>query len=155
LVRALADRYSGNAADAEDILQEVFWRVWRGAEGWMADRAKVSTWIYRIAMNCCIDWGRRESRRPKSTAQLETEIPDDVVVADQVVADRAVLNAVKSEIALLPERQRFALLLAVSNDSSTREIAEVMEITEGAAEQLLVRARKRLRGAVRRADDGG
>lgn len=148
-VRAIAYRFTGNATDAEDIVQEVFWRVWKGAAGWSPDRAKLSTWLYRITMNCCIDWSRREKRRPKGSEAALLEMIDPAAGPDRISSARSVLKAVREALLQLPHAQRFALLLSLVAGRSAREIGAAMQISEGAAEQLLVRARRTLRDAVR------
>ena len=54
-VLAVARRTLGDEAEAEDVAQEVFLRLWRQAEKWQGGRAQVSTWLYRVTVNACID----------------------------------------------------------------------------------------------------
>ena len=107
--------------------------------------ASRSTWIYRIALNRCIDLDRRKKvRRLVGLDTVEDPVePDPGAEHGAVVRDE--LKAVSRDIQALPARQRAAILLAASGDISTSEIAARLGISDGAAEQLLVRARRTLR----------
>jgi len=144
-IRSLALRFTGSAADAEDIVQDTFWSVWRKAGRWDARGVKVSTWIYRIALNRCIDLDRR--RKVRRAVGLDTV--DDPVEpapgAEHGAVVRDELKAVTADVKALPARQRAAILLASTGDVATTEIAARLGVSEGAAEQLLVRARRTLR----------
>lgn len=144
-LNALALRFTGSAADADDIVQETFWSVWRNAAGFEARGVKVSTWLYRITLNRCIDLDRR--RKVRRLVGLET-VADPVAPepgAEHGAAMRSELAAVAADIRALPARQRAAILLAASGEAGTGDIAEKLGISDGAAEQLLVRARRTLR----------
>ncbi|MEP3276911.1 MAG: sigma-70 family RNA polymerase sigma factor [Stappiaceae bacterium] len=147
-VHGLARRFTGNASDAEEIAQEVFWTVWKSAKKWHPGKARFSTWLYRVTLNKCIDWDRR--RRFKNFFSFS--VPDDLIDnkpgADQVIEDRNNLDVLRSHILKLPSRQRAALLLSSQMERSNKEIAAILEITPGAVEQLLVRARRTLRNAL-------
>lgn len=149
-VQAVARRFAPTAADAEEIAQGVFMRVWQAAEGWKGE-SRVTTWIYRITVNACIDWKRR--RRFAWLPLPEAfEVPDPGPDAERGLTGRRSLEVVARAVAGLSARQRLALALSVEEELSNRDIAEVMEVSEGAVEQYLVRARRRLRDAVRRSD---
>jgi RNA polymerase sigma-70 factor, ECF subfamily len=146
---AFAGRYLGNRAEGEDIAQEVFLRVWRTAGSYDPARAKVTTWIYRIAVNLCIDRQRRNRFWRifgRADAQdLADILPDTAPDATAVLAGRQTLARVQAGIASLPERQRMAIMLCAVAGLDTQEIALAMATTAGAVEQLLVRARRTLR----------
>lgn len=144
-IHALARRFTGSTADADDVVQDVFWSVWRKADRWDPRGVKVSTWIYRIALNRCIDLDRRKKvRRLVGLDTVEDPVEPDPGAEHGAVV-RGELKAVSRDIQALPARQRAAILLAASGDISTSEIAARLGISDGAAEQLLVRARRTLR----------
>jgi len=137
-----ASRFLSNANEAEDVVQESLLKVWRNAERWQADKAKVSTWIYSITHNLCIDLYRRK-RLDTVSLDEALETPEAPELSD--------LNALEISqhlsIALqaLPERQRSALLLCYYQGMSAQEAASVMSVSNSAVESLLARARRALR----------
>lgn len=154
-VRAVALRFSGNAADADDVTQQAFLAAWRDAANWQRGRARFSTWIYRVAVNRCIDLARRRRVRSWLSLDAVAEPEDAAPGAAELAVQRSELAAVRRDILALPEKQRAALLLAVQAEKSMAEIGEALGVSAGAAEQLLVRARRALRERAReRMQDG-
>lgn len=137
-----------NPADAEDVAQEVFLRVWRQAARYDPARAAVSTWIWRIAINLCIDRNRRLGVRRFLGLEAAPEAQDESPDAETALDGRQRLGLAQAAIADLPERQREAILLRAAGGMTTAEIAATMGIGPGAVEQLLVRARANLRRAL-------
>ena len=148
-VRAVALRFSGNAADADDVAQAAFLAAWREAPNWQSGRARFSTWLYRVAVNRCIDLARRRRVRSWLSLDVVAEPEDEAPSAADLAVQRSELAAVRRDIRALPEKQRAALLLAVQAEKSTAEIGEALDVSAGAAEQLLVRARRTLRERAR------
>jgi RNA polymerase sigma-70 factor, ECF subfamily len=152
---AIATRYLGNHAEAEDVVQETFFRIWSHATRFDPDRAKATTWIYAIAVRLCIDRLRRLKLRRLfglgAGMDAAEEIGDPAPATDQALGDRQTLELTRKAITALPDRQRMALLLAAVGGLDTARIAETLDITPGAVEQLLVRARRNLRGSLPRA----
>ncbi len=139
---ALARRMLGNAADAEDVVQDVFVQVWTRAAQWQPGKAKVSTWLYRVTANRCLD----HHRRPKVQAlDPEFEPADERPDAEAALGDRQREAALNRAIAALPDRQRAAIALCYSGGLSNIEAAETLEISVEALESLLSRARRTLR----------
>ena len=140
LVR-LAARMLGNVVDAEDVVQEAYVKAYRAlTTGEFDGRANVSTWLYRIVTNQAIDAMRGRARRPKPTDTAD-ESTSDLASAEQKMA-LAELSDFMSE---LPPDQRAALVLKAVEGMTSPEIAEVLQCSEGAVEQRLVRARAALR----------
>jgi RNA polymerase sigma-70 factor (ECF subfamily) len=146
---ALAIRITGNRSDAEEIVQEAFLRTWKKAPDW-TDRnelvgAQFTTWFTRVLVNLCIDRRRRPGLSPlEAAAEIEASDPGgyDVVSRNQTSA------RVLAALADLPERQRAALTLCHWDGRTNIEAAEILEISVGALESLLVRARRTLRDAL-------
>jgi RNA polymerase sigma-70 factor, ECF subfamily len=136
-------RMMGNQADAEEIAQEVFLRVWTHAERWEPGRAQFGTWLHRVAANLCLD----RLRRRRGTADID-EMPD--LVSGELAPD-ARLEAdelaarVEEALQQLPERQRAAIVLSYYQELSNGETAEVLDVTIEAVESLLSRGRRQLR----------
>jgi RNA polymerase sigma-70 factor (ECF subfamily) len=144
---ALAGRITGNSSDAEEIVQEAFLRTWLKAPEWEAHdarsgRARFSTWFYRVLVNLCID--RRRRPRPVPLEAAAHVADPDPGAFDRLARDESA-RRVKAALARLPERQRAALALCHFEEMSNLEAATVLEVSVGALESLLVRARRNLR----------
>jgi RNA polymerase sigma-70 factor (ECF subfamily) len=140
LVR-LAARMLGNVVDAEDVVQEAYVKAYRAlSTGEFDGRANVSTWLYRIVTNQAIDAMRGRARRPKATDTAD-ETMSDLASAEQKLA----LAELSDWMSDLPADQRAALVLKAVEGLTSPEIADVLQCSEGAVEQRLVRARAALR----------
>jgi RNA polymerase sigma-70 factor (ECF subfamily) len=142
-VHRLASRVLGNAADADEVAQDTFLRVWEHAPRWKP-KAKFSTWLFRMAHNLCID--RLRARRPTEEAALDV-MGDDGASAREVER-HATATSVRAAVAALPARQRIALSLCHFEEMTNIEAAEVMGVSVEALESLLSRARRTLRGTL-------
>lgn len=140
-IHAFAYRMLGSRAEAEEISQETFLRLWEHAARYVPS-AKPSTWIYRIAHNLCVDRLRR--RREKASAILPDELPASERPSG-LFLERQVADAVQRALAELPERQRAAMGLVHYQGLSNAEAAEVLGVGVRALESLLARARRQLK----------
>ncbi|WP_225765973.1 sigma-70 family RNA polymerase sigma factor [Inquilinus sp. Marseille-Q2685] len=147
-VRGLALGFGGRADEADDIAQDVFLMLWRRPDAWRPGQAAFTTWLYRVVANRCLDRARRRRLRRWLPFGNGPEPADDAPTALTTLSGRDRLAAVARLIRTLPERQRLALLLAVQGGRSNAEIAAILGISQGAAEQLLVRARRTLRAVI-------
>jgi RNA polymerase sigma-70 factor, ECF subfamily len=130
-------------AEAEEIVQEALFRLWRQADGWRP-RAKVATWLHQVVYRLAIDSLRR--RRPSVELDaLESEADEETVAPEMRLIRIDNVNAVRVAVAALPERQRSALALCHFQELNQADAAAVMGIGERAYESLLARARRRLR----------
>jgi RNA polymerase sigma-70 factor, ECF subfamily len=132
-----------NTAEADDIAQEAFLRVWRNASGFDPDRARFSTWFNRIVVNLAIDYARKPRNDPARNEPIEEhlEIPADGESALARLLVKEQQQAMAKALACLPERQRAAIALFHFEDLSARECAETMGLNGKAFESLLHRAR--------------
>lgn len=143
---ALAARITLNRSDAEEVVQEAFLRVWVKAPGWRPQTetggAQFGTWFHRILVNLSID-----RRRKPVSDELDKagEIADDKPSALDTLAETETSRRVNAAVADLPERQRAALALCHFEGMSNIEAAEVLGLSIGAVESLLVRARRSLK----------
>lgn len=144
-LRVLALRFAGGAAEADDVVQETFVSFWRTASRWQPGGPPLGAYLTRIAVNRAIDGDRRRRVRRFFGLEEANEVADTTPAADDQLSGRRELEAVTSDLQDLPARQRTAILLAAEGDLSNGEIGEIMGLTEGAVEQLLVRARRTLR----------
>ena len=138
-ILALAARMLGDAAEAEDVAQETFMRIWRHASGWRQGQARFDTWIHRVALNLCYDRLRR--RREWVTDELP-EVADDAPLPDAMPGDEQ--RRVNQALQRLAPRQREAIVLVYYQELSNIEAAGAMQISVDALESLLARGRRAL-----------
>ena len=129
-IYALAYRVIGRDEDARDVCQETFLRAFRALPGFRG-QAKFSSWIYRIALNLCRDWIRRQRRAPVSQipedmdlGELAAERGPSETVEDLVIR-RQMTGLVESAMSTLPEEQRTAIILKEYHGMTFQEIAEL------------------------------
>ena len=137
---AYADRLLGQPAEAEDVAQETFLRLWKDAGRWQP-RARLSTWLHRMAHNLCID--RLRKRRETSPEHLDRQSAGDR--PSTLLARKQIAQQVDAALHGLPERQRAAIQLVHYQGLTNIETAEVLDVGVEAVESLLSRARKTLR----------
>jgi RNA polymerase sigma-70 factor (ECF subfamily) len=153
---AIAGRMVASRADADDIVQEAFLRCWQKAPTWRpvdsaAATAQFTTWLHRIVVNLCIDRKRRGSPVPLDHApDVAADGPD----ALETLARAETSQHMAAAVARLPARQRAALVLCYYEDMTNIEAAAVLELSVGAIESLLVRARRTLRKTLRPREEG-
>ncbi|MFN0022306.1 MAG: RNA polymerase sigma factor [Parvularculaceae bacterium] len=142
----------GERAGAEDASQETFLRVWKSAYRWKPGRATFETWLYRVAVNVCID--RLRARKDHAPAEEAAGLADEAPLADAdlIAAERK--RTLNAALGALPERQRLAIVLVHYQEMTNIEAAAVMEVSVDAFESLLSRARRSLKEILlpRRAD---
>lgn len=140
----LAACITGSVADAEDVLQESFFRACQNLREHRFDgSSSMQTWLYRIVVNACLD-SRRADRRRQQREDTAVEWnrasdPHDALEA------RAALRELAEWLDEMPSEHRVALLLKEIDGRTTTEIATLLACSEGAVEQRLVRARAYLR----------
>jgi RNA polymerase sigma-70 factor (ECF subfamily) len=132
---------------AEDATQETFLRLWRNAAKWKPRGAKFETWLYRVAMNYCLDQLRKSKREaPEEAAPGGLDgRADSADRQDQKLFLSEQRFAIDEALGQLPERQRLAITLCHYQELSNIEAAEVMKISVDALESLLARGRRSLR----------
>lgn len=140
-VHAFAWRMLGDAAEAEDVAQEAFLRLWRQAGKWRAE-ARVGTWLHRVAHNLCID--RLRKQRGQSGEQ-PPDLPDPAPGPAAEHQRAQVARGVEAALDRLPERQRAAIALVHYQELGNIEAADIMGVSVEALESLLSRGRRGLR----------
>jgi len=138
---------------AEDIAQEVFITVYRSIAGFN-EKASLSTWLYRIAVNKCLDHLRSKTRQKRSgiftslfhkdTGEIMFE-PADFQHPGIQLEHKENARYLFAAIQVLPENQKTVFVLAHIEDLPQKEIAEIMNISVKAVESLLQRAKANLR----------
>lgn len=142
-VYGLALRMTGDRAEAEDIAQEAMVRLWRIAPDWEPGGAKISTWLYRVVKNLCVDHKRRRRGRDGALEDAPEPMDEGRSAAEQM-QDTARSEALTWALDQLPDRQRLAVVLRHLQDLPNPRIAEVMEISVEAVESLTARGKRAL-----------
>jgi RNA polymerase sigma-70 factor (ECF subfamily) len=130
-IYALAYRTIGREEDARDVCQETFLRAFRALPGFRG-QAKFSSWLYRIALNLCRDWIRRERRAKVVQAPEGVDLLEIAAEAgptesiEDLVARRDLSQAVEKLMARLPEEQRTAIILKEYHGLTFQEIADLV-----------------------------
>ena len=141
-----------HSGDAEDVAQEVFIEIFRSAGNFRGD-AKISTWLYRIAYNKCMDHVRAKSRNKRSGQVISIDGETAPQIASENYFEHPGISMERKEeskivfaaIAALPENQRVAFTLNKIDGLSYKEVGEIMEMKLPAVESLLHRAKQNLK----------
>ena len=141
-IRDFAFRHLNRMADAEDVTQEAFIRVWRKASDWQDRELPPHNWLYRVTYNLCVDELRK--RKPECDVDeqfylVNNDSPEDNLYQQQ--KDQLLAAAMRD----LSDGQRTAIVLCNYQGFSNRDAAAVMDITVEALESLLARGRSNLR----------
>lgn len=139
---ALAVRLLGDRSEAEDVVQEVFVRVWKGAATWRPGAAKFDTWMHRVALNLCTDRLRKRRDVPLPD---NWDTADPAPDADAAIEDQRQSDALGDALAAIAPRQREAIVLTYYQELSNRDAATLMGIEIDALESLLARGRRALK----------
>ena len=130
-----------NKADAEDIAQEALLRLWRIAPDWQQDNAKVSTWLYQVVTNLCIDRLRQKNHEHLVSIPEPTDTRPN---ATDVIQDKSRANALYHALAKLPDHQREAVAMRHLEGLSNPEIADNLQLSTEAVESLIARGKQKL-----------
>jgi RNA polymerase sigma-70 factor (ECF subfamily) len=145
--RLLHDR-----AEAEDVAQETFLRLWKDAARY-EPKARVTTWLHRIAHNLCVDRLRTRREKPMTDVVEEARSSSEPL---GLLDRKRTASAVERALAKLPDRQRAAITLVHYQGLGNAEAAEVLGVGVEAVESLLARGRRALReGLSELAREGG
>ena len=150
LVYTIAYRSTGNEHDAFDISQEVFIKIYKNLPQFK-EQSSLSTWIFRITMNACVDFARKKKRTPVSIS-----IDDDENIFLNDIADNSseplaciesmeLADGIQQAILSLSDDHRKIVILRDITGLSYAEIGEILDMPEGTVKSRLSRARENLR----------
>lgn len=141
----LAYRMTRNAEDAKDLSQEAFLRAYRGLQAFDG-RSSLATWLYRITVNLCLSHLKDRRRMGEELPETQADpSPDSLAELEAKEQERMVSET----IATLPPQQQATLLLRVHHGLPYREIAEILECSEGTAKANYFHAVAKLRATLR------
>lgn len=158
MVVATCYRFVFNREDAEDIAQEVFMEIYRSIERFR-EEAKLSTWIYRIAVTKSLDHLRKMKRKKRFGALkriIGVDDPAESIAAPErdnpadALADKERIAALQEALDALPDSQKAAFLLSKQDGCGNQEIADILNTSVSAVESLLHRAKKNLQASLRK-----
>lgn len=148
-------RFVGDKETAEDLLQETFMRVIKGADAYKR-QAKFTTWLYTIARNLCVDQTRRRKHRRHASLDAPMDTSEesgslmDVIASNEMASDRKSVNkelfaTMQRAIAGLSEEQREVFLMREFLDLPFKQIAEVVGVPENTVKSRMRYALEKLR----------
>ena len=152
MVYRVAYQFAGNHHDAEDIAQEVFIKVYRSLDRFRQD-AQLTSWMYRIVMNACIDHRRRHSPSAAAPFGEEAELkmlntPEESPGPEETTYAGELGDVLEAEIARLPPGQRLVFIMRHHQELKLGEIASSLGLAEGTVKRQLHAAVHRLRRAL-------
>jgi RNA polymerase sigma-70 factor (ECF subfamily) len=152
MVYRVAYQFAGNHHDAEDIAQEVFIKVYRSLSRFRQD-AQLTSWMYRIAMNACIDHRRRHSPAGAAPFGEEAELkmlntPEEAPGPEECAYAGELGEVLETEIQRLPPGQRVVFIMRHHQGLKLGEIAQALGLAEGTVKRQLHAAVHRLRQAL-------
>jgi RNA polymerase sigma-70 factor, ECF subfamily len=150
----IAYSYRNNKDEADDIYQEVFLRVHKGLKNFQS-RSQFSTWLYRITVNVCIEYKRKEKNQShqslnsyddenENSTNLES-ILDSGVNTDQQILENETNHLIQNEINKLPKQLKMAFTLKYFQGLKIKEISSMMNCTEGTVKGYLFTSSRKLR----------
>ena len=152
MVYRLAYQFAGNHHDAEDIAQDVFIKVYRSLDRFRYD-AQLTSWLYRIVMNACIDHKRRQAPAGWAPFTDDAELrmantPEEGPGPEEQTYGLQIGEVLASEIARLPPGQRLVFTMRHHEGLKLTEIADALGLAEGTVKRQLHAAVHRLRVAL-------
>ena len=141
-VLAQATRMLGTQAEAEDVAQDGMMRLWKIAPYWRQGEAQISTWLYRVVANLCMD--RLRKRRGVVSLDHVAEAQDAAPSAVAQMQTQARMKALSDALAQLPERQAQAVSLRHLEGLANPDIAQIMDISVRSVESLTARGKRAL-----------
>jgi len=144
MIHSLTFRMTGSLADAEDLAQETFLRAYEQI-GTFRGTAKFSTWLYRIAVNTCLNWRQSEARRFRLQANCAEEFSAQHLNGENSPAENQSSQQVQSALLKLPAKQRAAIVLTVYDGLNHAEAAQVLDCSETTVSWRVFTARRKLK----------
>ena len=141
VVFSQAFRILNDRAEAEDVTQESLLRLWKAAPKWKANKAKITTWLYRVTLNLCIDHLRKSNR---NSGDVQQEVVDDTPSVECNLQNKERLQALRIALETLPDRQKRAVILRHIVGLPNPDISEIMGISIEAVESLVSRGKRAL-----------
>ena len=137
MIHSLCYRMTGSLDDADDLVQETFIQAYRHLDNFRAE-ARFSSWLYRIAINRCLNWRARQKRRERAHEQWEPE-------TDALPAENDLTRQVQATLEKLPAKQRAAVVLTTYEGMNHAEAARILGCSEVTVSWRVFAARQKLK----------
>ena len=155
IIYNISYRFAGSSEDAEDMTQEVFIKIFRNINSFQF-KSKLSTWIYRVTTNTCLDIVKRKKDNMTAFSLddnledgegklLSSEIADSRPTPDKQAEQHEIKNAVNKAISQLPEDYRAVVILRDIHGLPYDDIAEIVDCSVGTVKSRISRGRRKLR----------
>ncbi len=135
--------FGGDRQIAEDVTQQVFLKIFKNIENFRGE-AELTTWLYRITVNACIDEQKKSQRFSFFADIFGLKEPKTKVTQDEKLHSREISDEVRSAVSTLKTKFRLPILLKYSEGLTYREMAEILECSEGTIASRLNRGHKLL-----------
>ncbi len=134
-----------NKEDAEEITQDVFVKVYQSLSSFNG-KAAFSTWLYRITVNTSLNYLKKKNRKTFWSGLTDIlQLASKDKSAEAILTERSDNTAIQQALDALPEKQRLAFVFTKYEELPQKQVAEIMNISEGAVEQLIIRAKNNLK----------
>ncbi|MFZ7103795.1 MAG: RNA polymerase sigma factor [Peptococcaceae bacterium] len=137
----LACKFTHDYSQAQDLSQEVFVHCFLQL-GSFKENAKFSTWLYRLAVNKCIDWQRKNKREPQFVELIDIVEHRDDGSPEEIYLKKERELWLKNTVLSLPEKYKIVLLLYIKQDLTYGEIGEILNLPVKTVETRIYRAKK-------------
>lgn len=141
-------RISADRAAAEDILQDVYLKIWNRAEGFDASRASPITWLCTIARNTAIDWRRVNVRSGFVGQDAAIDVPDGQLGVDMLIEQDQLSARVHECLDQLDDKQNSSIRSAFFGGLTYAELADRMKVPEGTMKSWIRRGMQRLKECI-------
>jgi RNA polymerase sigma-70 factor (ECF subfamily) len=144
MIHSLTFRMTGSMADAEDLAQEIFIRAYRQLDSYQG-KAKFSSWLYRIAINTCLNWRQRETRREQVHANWAESNDALRSEPESPTGEDALGGEVQAALMKLPAKQRAAIVLTIYDGHNHAKAAQILGCSETTVSWRVFAARRKLK----------
>ncbi len=161
-VYGMAYKFTNNYDEAQDLSQEIFLKIYKEIDGFRFE-SKLSTWIYRISINTCLDWKRKNSKvKILSTSiindedtTVELDIKDDAPLPDEAFIQAENQREIHELVYGLPDKYKTVIIMYHFNNMSYQDISIALDIPERTVETRLYRARRLLKDELTKLNERG
>lgn len=143
-IHRIAYRFLGNTEDAEDLTHDIFIKVFEKI-GSFRYKSSFSTWLYRVAVNMCLQYKRQKTISSTSLSDVEPELLVDKRQPSEQIEKKELEIHLKNAISSLPDSQRLVFIMTAVEEMSYTEVAEILDLTVDAVRMRVYRTRVKLR----------